>query len=231
MSCGYFCGKALNKQYCILRSLWVETPNLAVLQNFHLPNFSDKNVAISWRIYIIIIILYFACVRTSLSLLRGKCPYSGFFWSAFSHILTKYGNIFRISPYSAEYGHFLRSACDYAVSNCFSIFTPPRIWISLSIALYDTRVKRLIKNFIFIFYNSHMITNLIRQSEGIKQNWTGPRNFHIFFCVVFSCYDQSLISGRETGHEALLPTNFEIFLIFPSHSTNCEATIIQNVLH
>ena len=52
--------------------------------------------------------------------LREKCPYSELFWSAFSHIWTEYGEILRISPYSArmrentdqnhsEYGHFLRS--------------------------------------------------------------------------------------------------------------------------
>ena len=49
-----------------------------------------------------------------------KCPYSEFFWSAFSHIWTKYGEILRISPYSvliredtdqknSEYGYFSRS--------------------------------------------------------------------------------------------------------------------------
>ena len=52
--------------------------------------------------------------------LREKCPYSGLFWSTFSRIWTKYGEILRISPYSVrmwvntdqsnpEYGHFLRS--------------------------------------------------------------------------------------------------------------------------
>ena len=49
-----------------------------------------------------------------------KCPYLELFWSAFSHIRTKYGEIIHISPYSfemrenidqnnSEYGHFLRS--------------------------------------------------------------------------------------------------------------------------
>ena len=49
--------------------------------------------------------------------LRKKCPYSRLFWSAFSHILTEYGEIWSISLYlvrmsnnmdqtKSEYGHF-----------------------------------------------------------------------------------------------------------------------------
>ena len=49
-----------------------------------------------------------------------KCPYSEFFWSAFSCVQTEHGEIFRISLYSvhmrenakqnnSEHGHFLRS--------------------------------------------------------------------------------------------------------------------------
>ena len=52
--------------------------------------------------------------------LREKCPYSEFFWSAFSRIRTEYREISSISPYSVqmrentdrknpEYGHFSRS--------------------------------------------------------------------------------------------------------------------------
>ena len=52
--------------------------------------------------------------------LREKCLYSEPFWSAFFRIRTKYGEINRISPYSAlmrenadqnnsKYRHFLRS--------------------------------------------------------------------------------------------------------------------------
>ena len=48
-----------------------------------------------------------------------KCPYSGLFWFAFSHIQTEYGEILRISPYSvrmcknvdqnnSKYGNFSR---------------------------------------------------------------------------------------------------------------------------
>ena len=47
------------------------------------------------------------------------CPYSELFWSTFSSILTEYGKILRISPYSvrmqknadqnnSKYGQFLR---------------------------------------------------------------------------------------------------------------------------
>ena len=35
-------------------------------------------------------------------LLREKCPYSEFFWSLFSRIQTEYGEIWCISPYSAQ---------------------------------------------------------------------------------------------------------------------------------
>ena len=52
--------------------------------------------------------------------MRGKSPYSEFFWSVFSRIRTEYGEILRIFPYSVwirentdqknfDYGHFLRS--------------------------------------------------------------------------------------------------------------------------
>ena len=52
--------------------------------------------------------------------LREKCLYWEFFWSVFSRTRTEYGNILRISTYSArmrentdqqdsEYGHFSRS--------------------------------------------------------------------------------------------------------------------------
>ena len=52
--------------------------------------------------------------------LRKKRPYSGLFWSVFSHIRIEYGQILRISPYlirmqenadqnNSEYRHFLRS--------------------------------------------------------------------------------------------------------------------------
>ena len=52
--------------------------------------------------------------------LRKKSPYSELFWSAFYRILTEYGEILCISPYSirmredadqnnSEYGHFSRS--------------------------------------------------------------------------------------------------------------------------
>ena len=41
-----------------------------------------------------------------------------------------------------------------------------------------------------------------------------PKTFDICFSVIFSCYDQSLISGRETGNYDLPPTTFGILLIF-----------------
>ena len=70
------------------------------------------------------------------------------------------------------------------------------------------------------------------QSEEIKLNSTGPKNFKIFFCVVFRCYSQSLTCGRETGHWALPPTNVEILLIFPSfhRSATRQATCIKSLV-
>ena len=60
--------------------------------------------------------------------LRERCPYSEFFWSVFSRILTEYRGILRISPYSvrmrentdqknSEYRHLSRSALHYPSQN------------------------------------------------------------------------------------------------------------------
>ena len=62
--------------------------------------------------------IYFISISTLA--LRKKCPYSEFFWSAFSRIPTEYGELLRKSPYSvrmrentdqknSEYGHFSHS--------------------------------------------------------------------------------------------------------------------------
>ena len=56
---------------------------------------------------------------------------------------------------------------------------------------------------------------LIGQIKKIKQKQVISKNFDICVSVIFSCYDQSVISRRKTGHLALPPTYFEIFLIFP----------------
>ena len=49
-----------------------------------------------------------------------------------------------------------------------------------------------------------------------KSSKTGKdqKSFDIFFSVNFSCYNQSLTSGRKTKQEALCLKDFEIFLIF-----------------
>ena len=68
---------------------------------------------------ILLIFLLYNQLHTS-ETLREKCPYSEFFWSVFSRIQTKYGEIRSISPYSvrmwknkdkknSEYRHFSRS--------------------------------------------------------------------------------------------------------------------------
>ena len=55
----------------------------------------------------------------------------------------------------------------------------------------------------------------LEQNREIQWNWTGQENSDIYFCVLLDCYCQSLVSGRETGHWAMFPPKFEIFLIFP----------------
>ena len=57
------------------------------------------------------------------------------------------------------------------------------------------------------------------KSKQIKQKLKGLKNFDICFFVTFTCYNQSLISGRETRLGAkfcLQPTASKIFLIFLS---------------
>ena len=41
---------------------------------------------------------------------------------------------------------------------------------------------------------------LVKLVKLFKLNLTGPRKFDISFCVIFSCFNQSLIYKRETGH-------------------------------
>ena len=65
------------------------------------------------------------------------------------------------------------------------------------------------------------------------------KSFDICFFVTFSCYDQSLVSGKQTGHQALPPINFKIFILFLSflksyvlkRSPNYQATHIQSLLY
>ena len=46
------------------------------------------------------LVVYFEIIRNTS--LREKCPYLKLFWSAFSHIRTKYGEILHISQYSVQ---------------------------------------------------------------------------------------------------------------------------------
>ena len=47
--------------------------------------------------------------------------------------------------------------------------------------------------------------------QGIQSNWTRQENFDIYFCVVFYCYYQSLISAKETGYYAVSLPKFDFF--------------------
>lgn len=40
--------------------------------------------------------------------------------------------------------------------------------------------------------------NLMGQSNEIKKNCKGPRNFDVSLCVIFSYYNKSHFSGRYT---------------------------------
>ena len=66
------------------------------------------------------------------------------------------------------------------------------------------------------------------QSKEIKLNLTEPRNFGIFFCVVFSYYDQRFICEKEDWAS----TNFEALLIFPGflRSYNLSRLSIREVI-
>ena len=48
------------------------------------------------------------------------------------------------------------------------------------------------------FYKQYW-AKYFQQSRQIRQNRTGSQNFHICFCVIFDCYCQGFISGREAG--------------------------------
>ena len=53
------------------------------------------------------------------------------------------------------------------------------------------------------------------KSSKIRQD---HKYFDIYFCVLFDCYCQSLISGWEAEHNVstMSQPKFEIFLIFPN---------------
>ena len=58
-------------------------------------------------------------------------------------------------------------------------------------------------------------TKYLEQYREIQYNWTGQETFNLYFCMFLDCHCQSLISGRETGHKAMFPLKFKIYLIFP----------------
>ena len=57
---------------------------------------------------------------------------------------------------------------------------------------------------------------LLEQIKEIKQNRTEPKQVDIYFYQICCCFDQSFISGRETGHEVLSPCSFSNFQYFPN---------------
>ena len=129
--------------------------------------------------------LYF-CISTIRSL-REKCPYSGFFWSVFSRIWTKYGDIRSISPYSVqmrentdqknpEYGHFSRSGFKTVIENILlSKHGSDFLDCYASIKGYDSLIHQL----------HHII---------IKAPFDMPRP--VFLTIQFSWHQQNLKMWR-----------------------------------
>ena len=124
--------------------------------------------------------------------LRKKCPYTEIFWSAFSHIRTKHGEIRSISPYSlrmrenldqnnSEYGHFSRSVWFLSgkISNHVDVVKERNndyvktvsiwkfFWPALSRTSVFTIKYKLEKNSLF----SHKITVSFRLHGGIYNCW------------------------------------------------------------
>ena len=50
-------------------------------------------------------------------------------------------------------------------------------------------------------------------NKKIWKNWAISKNFDICFCVILDFYCRKFVFGGTTGHEALPPPNFEVFLI------------------
>ena len=84
----------------------------------------------------------------------------------------------------------------------------------LFLVLSLRRFKRLKKGQtqqIFFLINCDAIPEKIDRTKKINQKWKELKNFDNYFSVIFSCYDQSLVSGRKTGQYILVfPTNFEV---------------------
>ena len=82
------------------------------------------------------------------------------------------------------------------------------------------------------------IYNKIEKSSKTEQE---KKCFDIYLCMFLDCYYQSLISGREIGHQTMSPHIFEIFLIFfyflrslvlsylPTHEATCIPSLLYKV--
>lgn len=52
----------------------------------------------------------------------------------------------------------------------------------------------------------------LSRSKFIRQNQTIPESLDIYFCFIFDCHYQKLISGLETEDQVVSPTSFKINL-------------------
>ena len=135
--------------------------------------------------------------KPQLNTLRKKCPYSELFWSAFSRIRIKYGEILHLSVFStnagkcgrkadqnnSKYGHFLRSVWLFNIERWFEImkqrvklwnkvFDFHKIWCALFL---ETLVLRFA---LFPYYRRFLISVLlinfilyIKETENTISLW------------------------------------------------------------
>ena len=81
--------------------------------------------------------------------------------------------------------------------------------------------------------------NIWNKEKKSSKTGQDQKTFDTYFCILFDCYCQSLISRGETGRWAISPSKFEIFLLFPnflsaqvlSHSQTREACYIPSLLY
>ena len=52
---------------------------------------------------------------------------------------------------------------------------------------------------IFQIYLLQSSTNILEQSKGIKQNWTGAKDIDNCICLIFDHFYKSFVSVRKTG--------------------------------
>ena len=70
---------------------------------------------------------------------------------------------------------------------------------------------------------------ILRQSKEVKQNWTGPRNFEIYSCVILSNYHQNLFLKRWLNTKIWLQLIVRFSLCFLT-SWNSTSIIVRQLV-